>query len=133
MAALEYDRDVAVAIDFDNTITENSTYERTGTLNPKAKAAIKRIKELGCTIVLWTTRDGNDLQEALALLDEWGIAFDYINEYPKRNGGRKVNVDFYIDDKSCIEPIDWDKTVAHIERIVRNSAHNSALCNKIGS
>lgn len=119
-----YDTNYVVAIDFDNTITQGTTYEHTGTLNPIAKKYIEKIKQLGCVTVLWTTRDGEDLIEAINLLKEWNMMqlFDYINNYPLRNSGNKINVDFYIDDKSWITPIDWKGVYKFIEKGVNKNA-----------
>ena len=96
-------------------------------LNNKAKESIIKLKELGCVLVLWTTREGKDLEEALSLLKKWGIDFDYINNYPLRNSGNKINADFYIDDKSQInKKIDWDKTIQFIESEMKKNV----LCKK---
>ncbi len=114
---MAYDNNFVVAVDFDNTITMGSTYEKTGILNPVAKTAIEKIKNLGCIIVLWTTRTGKDLDEAIGLLDQWEIPIDYVNEYPLRESGNKINVDLYIDDKSCVNgDIDWNAYINYIMR-----------------
>ena len=112
---MKYDNDFAVAIDFDNTITQNSTYEQTGTLNEEAAEAIIHLKEIGCKLILWTCRTGKDLDEAVALAKDWKLPFDYVNEYPPRGDSKKVNVDFYIDDKSWTRPLDWNEIVRFIK------------------
>ena len=118
---MKYDTNFAVAIDFDNTITINSTYEKTGTLNPVAAEYIKKLKEIGCKLILWTCREGQDLDEAINLIHEWNLPFDYINEYPLRGNSKKVNVDFYIDDKSYIEPICWQEILQYIKNKINIS------------
>lgn len=115
---MKYDTAFVVAIDFDNTITQNSTYEQTGTLNQEAAVAIRKLKELGCVLVLWTCREGKDLEEAISLIKKWELPFDYVNEYPPRGSSKKVNVDFYIDDKSWIRALDWGRIVQYLSQKV---------------
>lgn len=120
----KYDTNLVIAIDFDNTITQNSTYLKTGELNKTAKKYIKKIKQLGCTLILWTTREGKDLKEAKKLCKKWRLPFDYYNEYPLRPSQKKINVDMYIDDKCNASEIDWEKILQEITR------RKNVLCSK---
>ena len=115
---MKYDENIVVAVDFDNTLTKGSTYERTGELDRDALRWLSRIEELGVMTVLWTTRDGDDLKEAVDMLAENGVHFDYVNEYPLREGGSKVNVDVYIDDKANDGKIRWRGTYRRIRKLV---------------
>lgn len=100
-----------IAIDFDGTITTDSPYPITGQLRPKAIEVIKKLqkKHICC---LWTGRKGEYLQEAVRLLADAGIVFEYINASP--NDGldqqpRKIVADYYIDDRIPGYVVDWEQ------------------------
>lgn len=94
-----------IAIDFDGTITEDSEYPVMGKIKEKAVEVIKELKKKN-TIILWTCRTGEFLQEAVNALKEKGLEFDYINEYP--GCGSKVFANIYIDDRAFHSCVDWD-------------------------
>ena len=93
------------AVDFDNTLAVTRFPE---IVEPKAKvaAAVKMLKANGHKIILWTSRAGKDLKDAVEWCTEQGIVFDAVNEpLPEQmdrwgNDTRKVYADFYIDDKA---------------------------------
>ena len=120
---MRYDTNVVVAVDFDNTITVGSVYGMTGRVDGRSVWWLRKIRRLGCKMVLWTTREGFDLSEALELAHVAGLDFDYVNEYPQRNGGRKVNADVYIDDTANDGRIRWLRTYLRIRRIVGRRSH----------
>lgn len=125
---IPYDWNIVIAVDFDNTLTEGSTFAGTGKISHRALRWIALMQKLGAKMVLWTTREGDDLQEALLLLEEHGVSFDYVNEYPLRNGGRKVNADMYIDDKANDGRIRWLRTYMRARRLInRNRRKMNAL------
>ena len=109
----DYETNFAVAVDFDNTITLNSTPNKTGTINPQAVKAIQCLKQHGCVLILWTAREGHDLIEARDLCEQNGLYFDYFNEYPLRRNTRKIDVDFMIDDRSVVQ-IEWENIIKYI-------------------
>ena len=114
---MRHDENFVVAVDFDGTVTQGFVGTATGPLNQKAREVLLQLKALGCVLVLWTTREGDELEEAVGLLDEWGIPMDWFNEYPLRNGFPKVNADFHIDDKAWTGPIDWDAVLRHVKEL----------------
>ena len=93
------------AVDFDNTLAVTRFPE---IVEPKAKvvAAVKMLKANGHKIILWTSRAGKDLKDAVEWCTGQGIIFDAVNEpLPEQidrwgNDTRKVYADFYIDDKA---------------------------------
>lgn len=98
-----------IAIDFDGTITTDSPYPRTGELRPEAIDVIKKLqkKHICC---LWTCRTGHYLQEALQLLVDAGIVFEFVNRSPHDGPSglpRKMIADYYIDDRIPGYTIDW--------------------------
>lgn len=108
---IKYDTNIAVAIDFDNTIFKH------GHITKTAIKYINRFKKYGCKIILWTSRYGIGLDYAIKMCNDAGITFDYINEYPLRESYPKINVDFYIDDKSY--PVHWRFYDRHIRRKIK--------------
>lgn len=117
---MKYDTNIVVAVDYDNTLTKGSSFHNgTGCINKRAMWWMKKIQTLDVVAVLWTTRDGRDLNEALETLEEFDIKFNYVNEYPFRNSSRKVNADVYIDDKANDGKIRWIRTYCRISRLVR--------------
>lgn len=93
------------AIDFDNTLAATRFPEIIGP-NKKMIAFTKAVKAQGHKIILWTSRAGEDLENAVAWCHEQGIQFDAVNEplpeLIKRwgNDTRKIYADFYIDDRN---------------------------------
>lgn len=64
----------------------------------------KRIKENGHRIILWTCREGVDLDAAVQACAAFGLVFDAVNSnLPETIAGymdsRKVVADLYIDDR----------------------------------
>lgn len=110
-----------VAIDFDGTITDEKNsrgYPFTGEVRKKAIEGIKKLKENGCKLILWTSRYGWTYKEALEICNYYNITFDAYNKnFDKIKSSKKIYADFYIDDKSSIEEIDWEKIVNHILKL----------------
>lgn len=93
------------AIDFDNTLAITCFPEIIAT-NKKMIAFTKAVKAQGHNIILWTSRAGADLENAVEWCKKQGLVFDAINEpLPEQiakwgNDTRKIYADYYIDDKN---------------------------------
>jgi hypothetical protein len=93
-----------IAIDFDDTIATDG-YPEIGELKLFADVVIRKIKEHGGQIAIWTCREGEDEIKVKKFLEEHNIPWDVFNEpFPdiveQFNGsGRKIFADVYIDDK----------------------------------
>lgn len=94
-----------IAVDFDGTLCVNAWPD----IGPPRKGVIdyvKRQKEDGAKLILWTNRTEKRLQEALDWCLEKGIIFDAVNanvpESVKVFGGdcRKIFANVYLDDKA---------------------------------
>lgn len=103
-AKLDKPTKLVFAIDFDGCIVSNE-WPAIGEPKQHMVDFMRRIKELGHTIIIWTCREGESLREALEFLDAHQIPYDYANENcPERikqfgNDCRKIGADFYIDDR----------------------------------
>ena len=96
---MEWDYNYVIAIDYDGTLCKDRTKNE---MNEDILRFSKDAKNLGCVIILWTSRCGHELQEAIDVCASRGLYFDYINEYPKRTKSPKVCADMYIDNKSML-------------------------------
>lgn len=91
-----------VAVDFDGTLSLDSQYPNIGRFNTDLFEALMKLKNIGCLIVLWTCREGKELNEAVEWCKINGLEFDAINENPPiiPFKSRKVVADIYIDDRA---------------------------------
>lgn len=93
------------AIDFDGTLCEDK-YPEIGKPFLKRIDKLKKFKERGDRLILWTCRQGKQLEEAVDWCKNYGLQFDAINQnIPEiqkewRGDTRKIYCDFYIDDKN---------------------------------
>jgi predicted mannosyl-3-phosphoglycerate phosphatase (HAD superfamily) len=104
---------LTIAVDFDGTICEHR-WPHIGEPMPKAFEVIKKLKEAGHRLILWTCRssEGNlgTLQHAIDFCKVNGIEFHAHNEnFPASveeigfehipGSQRKIYADYYIDDR----------------------------------
>lgn len=95
-----------IAVDFDGTLFTDE-YPEVGYPVWKVINYCKEQQEKGAILILWTCRNGKDLQEAIEQCRYVGLTFDYVNENTKENlsrygevDNRKIYADEYIDDKA---------------------------------
>lgn len=88
-------------IDFDNTVTSKSEYPHTGEVRPNCKERLDSLCEQGYRLVLYTTRSGNDFEQAKKFCIEHELPFsDFVHKpYAYR----------YIDDRAITfgDDSDW--------------------------
>lgn len=96
---------VILAVDFDGTLCED-VYPYIGAPKFWAIHAVKKAKENGAKLILWTCRCGKYLDDAVRWCCEQGITFDAINENLPEvvakfgSNSRKIFADRYLDDKN---------------------------------
>ena len=99
------DRPYIVAVDFDGTLCENR-WPEIGEENAELIAAVSLLRELGALIILWTCREGDDLEDALEWCRQRGLSFDAVNDNCACIvelfdwNTRKVHADEYWDDRA---------------------------------
>jgi hypothetical protein len=94
-----------IAVDFDGTIVDHR-FPDIGTAVPGAIYWLKRFKEVGFKLVLWTMRsdgqsNGNVLTQALEYCSRMGVEFDGVNHSPGQDSwtsSPKAYAQIYIDD-----------------------------------
>ena len=103
---------LTIAIDFDGTIVTHE-YPRIGKEIPFAIDTLKRIQnDFQACLIMWTVREGVELQEAVDFCKERGLEFYAVNNnYPEEKSTdkqpRKLKVDLFIDDRNLGGLPDW--------------------------
>ena len=105
---------MTIAVDFDGTIVEHK-YPAIGKELPFAIETLKTLAEEGHKLILWTSRDGELLDEALKFCKDRGLEFYAVNSnYPpgalftnKAGKSCKVVADVYNDDRNIGGLPDW--------------------------
>lgn len=105
-----------IAVDFDDTITESAEYPIMGKIRPEAVRVLKRLKEAGHILILWTCREGKYLEEAVNALIDNDVYFDRVNENYISAETRKIIADLYIDDRALGGITDWNSIEKYLLR-----------------
>ncbi|MEM6721375.1 MAG: hydrolase [Bacteroidota bacterium] len=121
-----------IAVDFDGTIVEDA-YPKIGTPQIFAFETMKRLEQDGHRLILWTYRSGKKLEEAVRFCKDNGIEFYAVNNsYPEEvfdgKVSRKINADYFIDDRNIGGFIGWGK----IYQLLTNQAPEMNLKKKKG-
>lgn len=101
-----------IAVDFDGTIVKHR-YPAIGEERPFAVATLKMLQADGHRLILWSVREGKELEEALQWCRERGLEFyaankDFPEEAPEGESfSRKLKADLFIDDRSFGGLPDW--------------------------
>ena len=103
---------MTIAVDFDGTIVEHR-YPAIGPEKPFAIDTLKYLCAQRHKLILWTVREGELLDEAVAYCQRRGLEFYAINknypeEKPTHDGySRKLQADLFIDDRNLGGLPDW--------------------------
>jgi len=101
-----------IAVDFDGTIVKHE-YPKIGRELPFAIDTLKRLQQKPeYQLILWTVREGVELQEALEFCKNRGLEFYAVNtNYPEEEAEhkepRKLKADLFIDDRNLGGLPDW--------------------------
>lgn len=101
-----------IAVDFDGTIVEHR-YPKIGREIPFAIETLKKLRDDGHQLILWTVREGQLLDDAIEFCRQRGLVFyaancNYEEEKPDHKGyTRKLQVDVFIDDRNVGGMPDW--------------------------
>ncbi len=103
---------MTIAVDFDGTIVEHR-YPEIGKEKPFAIQCLKQLQQEGNRLILWTSREGKLLEDAVAFCHERGLDFYAVNSNQPddalfKHPSAKVIADVYIDDRNLGGiPDDW--------------------------
>ena len=101
-----------IAVDFDGTIVTHE-YPKIGREIPFAIDTLKRLQQSPeYQLILWTVREGKELDEALDYCRNRGLEFyavnsNYPEEEPKHKEPRKLKADLFLDDRNLGGLPDW--------------------------
>ena len=96
-----------IAVDFDGVLCKNA-FPSIGKPNYAVISMIQQLVDNGHEVVLWTVRNGAELEAALEWCEKYGLHFcsvnapapsnaaEYKDKYPTES--RKIYADIYIDD-----------------------------------
>jgi len=123
-----------IAIDFDGTIVKDN-YPQIGELKDNAVFVINKLKHEGYHLILWTSRTGFKLAQAVEFLTKNGITFHGYNESCPASlekygdiDTRKIYADLYIDDKILIRPVpEWTEIYEMIHQCLPTYADKVAM------
>jgi len=124
-----------IAVDFDGTIVEHR-YPSIGKVKPFAIETLTQLAQDGHKLILWTSREGNLLEEAVKWCEQQGLHFYAVNSnYPaeglvfdSESKSAKVTADIYIDDRNIGGIPSWDsiyRIVSGKEEARRSRHHYS--------
>jgi len=98
------------AVDFDRTLTIGEyKYPETGRPNVGLFHYLIEKQKAGNDIILWTCREGAELDTAVSYCRQMGLEFNAVNDNLPRmkeawgNNPRKVFADHYIDDRAVCD------------------------------
>ncbi len=105
---------MTIAVDFDGTIVKHK-YPEIGEEIPFAVQTLKMLIEDRHKVILWSVREGELLEEAVAWCRERGLEFYAVNkDYPEEivdptneYYSRKSKADIFIDDRNVGGLPDW--------------------------
>jgi hypothetical protein len=103
---------MVIAVDFDGTIVEHK-YPEIGKEKPFAIQTLRTLQREGNRVILFTSREGELLDDAIAFCHDRGLDFYAVNSnqppdalFPRQTS--KVIADVYIDDRNLGGiPDDW--------------------------
>lgn len=103
---------LTIAVDFDGTIVTHE-YPRIGKDIPFAIETLLKIQQdFQACLILWTVREGKELDEAVEYCRSKGLEFfavnsNYPGEKPEDRQPRKLKADLFIDDRNLGGLPDW--------------------------
>ena len=109
-----------IAVDFDGTIKSTTNWLDMSTpLMPDCKEVLTELHSKGCTLLLWTSREGEDYEKALIYLEEHGLLhmFETFNDNSSRIDfatSRKIYADIYVDDHNVGGFIGWKEVLDYV-------------------
>ncbi len=126
---------LVIAVDFDGTIVEHR-FPEIGDVIPGAFEVLRELQERGHKLILWTVRDGIDLEAAVDFCLDHGIMFyavnqSYSNEEFNKYISRKVDCDIFIDDRNVGGFLGWEKIREILIPDFQNTIQESKMNNNL--
>jgi len=118
-----------IAIDFDGVIVSTNNFPKIGKIKEGAKEALKRLKDDGWTIIIYSARINsvNDIEKQIVEIKDCliknNILYDYISI------GEKPIANIYIDDRA-IRFKDWKSTLEMVDKIEKKANVQRVIINE---
>lgn len=92
-----------IALDFDGVIKAGNDFKNMSSPpNEKAAEVIRELHEMGCILVLWTSRHGYSLEAAIDYIKKMGVWDCFVGANTEGDlsfqQGRKIFANYYVDD-----------------------------------
>lgn len=120
-----------IAVDCDGTLWENE-FPKVGKMKQDIIDKVNKLKDSGAYIILWTCREGKELEEVKQICKDNNIQYDKINEnapWIKGFGHPKIYADAYVDDKA-INVWDFVK-ISNNELLGENKNRGGSMSSKL--
>ena len=111
---------MVIAVDFDGTIVEDC-YPEIGEPKIFAFETLVEIQKNNHQLILWTTRTGERLEEAVAFCKKNGVEFYAVNaSYPEEKfentASRKINCEVFVSEKNIGGMPGWGEAWQEIRK-----------------
>lgn len=122
-----------IAVDFDGVLCKNQ-FPEIGPPNYEIISLVRELIDTEHEVILWTTRNGAELEEAVKWCEDRGLHFcavnnpapsnqeEYRDRYPTQS--RKIYADVYIDDHNLEYVYNARSPEEHLVRCIRRILHN---------
>ncbi|BBD46649.1 Hypothetical protein PEIBARAKI_6642 [Petrimonas sp. IBARAKI] len=120
-----------IAVDFDGTL-HTGQWPNIGAAAPYAAEIMRRLKNDGHTLIIWTSRGGELLIDAVNWLLSHDIPFDRVNDNCPLNtekygsNSRKVYAHCYVDDKQVGGLPTWPEIYEWVTKLEQQYKRSSS-------
>ncbi len=132
---------MVIAVDFDGTIVEDC-YPEIGDPKIFAFETLIEFQKHNHQLILWTTRTGNELKQAVDYCKSNGVEFYAVNaSYPEEQfvgkASRKINCDVFLSEKNIGGMPGWGETWQELKEMTgqglegKNNFGNPSLVERI--
>lgn len=129
---------MTIAVDFDGTIVDHK-YPEIGKEKPFAIETLRQLSAEGHKLILWTSRDGKLLEDAVQYCLKRGVEFYAVNANKptgslfsdRSSTSVKVVADVYIDDKNVGGLPEWDDIYEYISGMRRKHRSRKNLFKRL--
>ena len=124
-----------IAIDFDGVLCQ-SEFPQIGPPNYEVVSLVRQLIDAGHEVVLWTSRNGKELEDAVEWCKDRGLVFCAVNEPAPSNHAyykdkyptpsRKIYADIYIDDHNLEYIYNSRNNTEHMIKCIRRILNNES-------
>lgn len=122
-----------IAVDFDGILCEDN-FPAIGTPRYDVISLVRQLIDKGNEVVLWTTRNGEELAKAVKWCTDYGLHFCNVNgpapsneekyrdKYPTQS--RKIYADIYIDDHNLEYAMETERRtwlIKYLQKVLKRS------------